>query len=702
MVFIKESQTYHFIFRFEFEDGTADDSLFVFGNIPELGNWNEEQAKQLDHISPKIYTLSGIELPCQFEYKYFLKTSTGIKKWEENKSRIFNFDEMEQRRNENKFNPSEPILEICLIDKHATTETILNICKKKWWKECTVYQIYPRSFHDSNGDGVGDLRGIISKLDYIKELGIDVIWLSPVYKSPNDDNGYDISDYCEINPEFGTMKDYDEMLAEAHKRNIKIVMDLVVNHTSDEHRWFQEAKKSKVNPYRDYYIWRPPHPETGKEPSNWASFFGGSTWEYDETTNEYYLHLFSKKQPDLNWENPKLREEIFNMMNFWLKKGVDGFRMDVINVISKDSTFPNVLESSDSPYHWAGEYFVNGPRLMEYLQEMKSKVLSKNDVITVGETPFFKVEDGARLTNENNGVLNMLFHFELMDVDTIPGKEKWNFKPWKLDSIRDIMSGWQLELHGKGWNSLYLENHDQPRSVSRFGDDKKYRKESAKMLATWLHMMQGTPYIYQGQEIGMTNAYYKTIDEYRDIETKNFYEEATTIRKLLPDKVIDSIQKKSRDNARTPVQWDDSENSGFSTGNPWIGVNPNYKYINVKESISDSDSIFHYYQKLIKLRKSNDVVVYGTYIPIINGHQQIYAYLRTLKDKALLVIANFSGETPKFDIPKPETFECSSSELLISNYPSKESFERSFNMKPYESRVYLLNNLKYVHKFLLD
>jgi oligo-1,6-glucosidase len=434
--------------------------------------------------------------------------------------------------------------------------------KKAWWKESVVYQIYPRSFKDGNGDGIGDLRGIIQKLDYLKELGVNVVWLSPVYKSPNDDNGYDISDYQDIMEEFGTLADWDEMLEEMHRREIKLVMDLVVNHTSDEHPWFVESRKSKDNPYRDYYIWRPG--KNGREPNNWESFFSGSAWQYDAATDEYFLHLFSKKQPDLNWENPKVREEVFAMMHWWLKRGIDGFRMDVINMISKVPGLPDAPVLNNTRYQFGGQHFLNGPRLREFLLEMKQKVLSKYDILTVGETPGVTTQHGIDITSEENGPLNMLFQFEHMDLDKVPSGSKWDFKALNLLDFKRVMTRWQKDLEGKGWNSLYLSNHDQPRALSRFGDDGLYRVESAKMLATFLHMLQGTPYVYQGEEIGMTNVKFESIADYRDIETVNMYKERVEERGIDPQVVLAGIHAKSRDNARTPVQWNASNHAGFT------------------------------------------------------------------------------------------------------------------------------------------
>ncbi|MHC0039037.1 glycoside hydrolase family 13 protein [Pseudoneobacillus sp. C159] len=557
---------------------------------------------------------------------------------------------------------------------------------KQWWKEAVVYQIYPRSFMDSNGDGVGDINGIISKLDYLKELGIDVIWLSPVYQSPNDDNGYDISDYRAIMDEFGTMSDWDKLLDEMHKRGIKLIMDLVVNHSSDEHAWFVESRKSKDNPYRDYYIWR--EGKDGKEPNNWESVFSGSAWKYDEATGEYFLHLFSQKQPDLNWENPKLRHEIYDLMKFWLDKGIDGFRMDVINFISKVPGLPDGDNPEGKRYVSGAQYYMNGPRIHEFLQEMNQKALSGYDVMTVGEMPGVTVEEAKLYTGEDRGEVNMVFQFEHVDLDAGPGG-KWDLRPMTLNALRDNFTKWQKGLEEVGWNSLYLNNHDQPRMVSRFGNDSEYRVESAKMLATFLHTLKGTPYIYQGEELGMTNVRFTTIDEYRDIETLNMYREKVVENGEDVETVMQSINVKGRDNARTPMQWDDSEHAGFTTGEPWITVNPNYKEINAKSSLADPGSVFHYYRRLIGLRKENPIMVYGSYDLILANHAQIYAYVREYEGQKLLVMLNFSGEETLFELPEGITYI--EKRLLISNYEvsGDESIE-SIPLKPYEARAYLL------------
>ncbi|QST01068.1 alpha-glucosidase [Pontibacillus sp. ALD_SL1] len=512
---------------------------------------------------------------------------------------------------------------------------------KQWWKESVVYQIYPRSFNDSNGDGIGDIPGIIEKLDYLKELGIDVIWLSPVYDSPNDDNGYDIRDYQAIMDEFGTMEDFDTLLEEAHNRGIKIVMDLVVNHTSDEHAWFVESKSSKDNPKRDYYIWK--EGKGDQPPTNWESAFSGSTWEYDETTGEYFLHIFSKKQPDLNWENEDVRKDVYDMMKWWLDKGIDGFRMDVINFISKDPRFPDGEVHPGKQYGDGGKYFMNGPRIHEFLHEMNQEVLSKYDVMTVGEMPGATPDEGKLYTADDRDELNMVFHFEHMDIG---GGElgKWTLNPWKLTELKSILSKWQYALEEKGWNSLYWNNHDQPRVVSRFGNDAEYRKKSAKMLATCLHMMKGTPYIYQGEEIGMTNVAFDRIEDYEDLESLNMYEERVNDFGEDPGSVLERIHHRGRDNARTPFQWNSDKNGGFTDGTPWLAVNPNYTEINAEEAVNDPDSVFHFYKKLIELRKSNDVVVYGRYDLLLEESEAIYAFTRTLESDQLLVLCNFTGE----------------------------------------------------------
>lgn len=551
---------------------------------------------------------------------------------------------------------------------------------RPWWKEAVVYQIYPRSFMDSDGDGVGDLKGIIARLDYLRLLGVDVLWLSPIYASPNDDNGYDISDYREIMPEFGTMDDFEELLTGAHQRGMKIVMDLVVNHTSDEHPWFIESRSSKDNPYRDYYVWH-------DQPNHWTSHFSGSAWEYDETTEQYYLHLFSRKQPDLNWENQDVRNEVYDLMQFWLQKGIDGFRMDVINFISK--SFSNADDSSSHHLAPFEDYYLNGPRVHEFLQEMNQQVLSKYDIMTVGETPGVTPQEAALYTGEDRDELNMVFQFEHMGLDSGPNG-KWDLKPWMLADLKAVMTTWQKGLHGRGWNSLYLNNHDQPRMVSRFGNDQEYHGESAKMLATFLHMMQGTPYVYQGEEIGMTNVKFATIDQYRDIEILNMWKEKVIDGKQDPSEAMQAIHTKGRDNARTPMQWAASANAGFTRGEPWLGVNPNYLEINVEQSLADSNSIFHYYQHLIQLRKEYDVIVEGDYELILADHPEIYAYTRKWQSQTLLVILNFFSGTPVFTLPP--YLRDKARQRLISNYDvDDEEPLTTFTLRPYEARVYLFS-----------
>lgn len=555
--------------------------------------------------------------------------------------------------------------------------------EKQWWKESVVYQVYPRSFNDSNGDGIGDIKGITEKLDYLKELGIDVIWLSPVYKSPNDDNGYDISDYKDIMDEFGTMADWEELLAEVHNRDMKLIMDLVVNHSSDEHAWFAESRKSKDNPYRDYYIWRPG--KDGREPNNWESTFSGSAWQYDEATDEYFLHIFSKKQPDLNWENETLRHEVYDMMNWWLEKGIDGFRMDVINFISKEEGLPDAPNPEGKKYVGGGQFYINGPKIHDYLQEMHQEVMAKHDILTVGEMPGASVEDAKLYTDPNRKELNMVFTFEHMDLDSGPGG-KWNFKPLRLRDLKENITKWQTGLHGVGWNSLYLNNHDQPRMVSRFGDDKKYRVESAKMLGTFLHMLQGTPYVYQGEEIGMTNIRFDSIDDYRDIEILNMYKEKVVEGNEPHGKVMESIYVKGRDNARTPMQWDATENAGFTTGTPWIQVNPNYTEINAEQAVQDENSIYHYYRQLIQLRKENPIIVYGDYTLLDEENEKVYSYLRAYHAQKLLVVTNFSAEELNYEVPA----EITEGELLIGNYNDVEGkLEKTIALRPYEARVYI-------------
>lgn len=545
---------------------------------------------------------------------------------------------------------------------------------KQWWKESVVYQIYPRSFADSNGDGIGDLNGITEHLDYLQDLGVDVIWLSPVYQSPNDDNGYDISDYQAIMSDFGTMEDYDRMLSEAHKRGIKIVMDLVVNHTSDEHQWFVESKKSKDNQYRDYYIWK--EGKNGKEPNNWGGCFGGSAWEYDKETDMYFLHCFSKKQPDLNWENPQVRKEVFDMMSWWCEKGIDGFRMDVISMISKDPAFPDG-EVRNGLYGDNGPFVCNGPHVHEYLREMNQEVLSKYDIMTVGEAAGVTIEEAKKYAGETTGELNMVFQFEHVELgDHRIGK--WSAKEVPLKDLREAMNRWQINLEGKAWNSLFWDNHDQPRAVSRFGDDSPmYREVSAKMLATCLHMMKGTPYIYQGEELGMTNAYFSKLEDYRDIESINAYHEYTENGLAGKEEMMNCLKEISRDNARTPMQWNTKENAGFTTGMPWIKVNKNYLEINAEAEMAEKDSVYNYYKKLIRLRKENEIMVHGRFNPLLEEDDHIYAYERLWEGEKIVVACNFTKEVQACDLFQG----LEDGKELISNY--KE--HKTGVLQPYEA-----------------
>lgn len=555
--------------------------------------------------------------------------------------------------------------------------------KKYWWKEAVVYQIYPRSFQDSNGDGIGDLNGITMRIPYLKELGVDVVWLSPVYRSPNDDNGYDISNYQEIMTEFGTMEDFDRMLQTAHKAGIKIMMDLVVNHTSDEHAWFLESKKSTDNLYRDYYIWRKKK-EDGSLPNNWGSCFSGPAWEYDETTDMCYLHLFSKKQPDLNWENPKVRKEVFDMMNWWVDKGVDGFRMDVISLISKNQDFPDG-EAGINGYGSFNEA-ANGPRVHEFLQEMNREVLQRKELITVGECSGVTLEEAKKYANAEGTELNMVFQFEHTDVDSEP-TTKWTLKKMYLPDLKKNLGKWQKGLQDIAWNSQFFCNHDQPRVVSRHGNDREeYRELSAKMLATCLHMLQGTPYIYQGEELGMTNAPFKGIEDFRDLESINAYNELVGQGVFGEEEMLSYLRYKSRDNARTPMQWDDTMNGGFSKEEPWIMVNPNYVKINAKEQMARADSVFHYYKKLISLRHEMDLIVYGNYEPYMEDDENVFAFIREFEGQKLFVMCNFKDCEVDFSAPE----EYGKGKILIANY--RDADIKMQTLRPYEAKVILLED----------
>ncbi len=537
-----------------------------------------------------------------------------------------------------------------------------NTNQTKWWKSAVIYQIYPRSFADSNHDGIGDLQGIISKLDYLENLGIDAIWLSPVCKSPQDDNGYDISDYQDIDPMFGTLTDMEELIAEAGKRHIRIIMDLVLNHSSDEHYWFREARKSRENPYHDYYVWR--DGAEGQLPNDMRAAFGGPAWEWVPEVGQYYFHQFSVKQPDLNWENPKLRREIYDMINWWMEKGVGGFRLDVIDQIAKEPD---------------RKITCNGPRLHEFLRELSRETFQKGDLVTVGEAWGATTELAKLYSNPDNSELSMVFQFEHICLDQIPGKEKWDLAPLPFRKLKEVFGRWQRELYGKGWNSLFWNNHDLPRIVSRWGNDNEYRVESAKMLAILLHGMQGTPYIYQGEELGMTNIRCQ-LEDYRDIETLNLYQERLE-KGYEKAEIMDSIYAKSRDNARTPMQWNDGENAGFTDGEPWIRVNPNYQKINAAAQMAEEDSIWKCYQKLIRLRKEYPVFAEGEFGMLLEEDENIFAYTRTDACSQLLVICNFYGSTVEVDLEELE----SAGELLIGNY--KDRKQRRV-LGPYEGRMY--------------
>ncbi|PLS09461.1 alpha,alpha-phosphotrehalase [Neobacillus cucumis] len=551
----------------------------------------------------------------------------------------------------------------------------------EWWKKAVVYQIYPKSFNDTTGNGTGDLQGIIKKLDYLKKLGVDVLWLTPIYKSPQRDNGYDISDYYSIHEDYGTMEDFDLLVAEAHKRGMKIIMDIVINHTSTEHEWFKQARSSRDNPYRDFYIWK--DGKNGEPPTNWESKFGGSAWAYDEITGQYYLHLFDVTQADLNWENEKLREALYEMMHFWLKKGVDGFRLDVINLISKDQQFPQ--DDSDGR-----KFYTDGPRIHEFLHEMNEQVFSKYDIMTVGEMSSTSIDNCIRYTNPDQEELNMTFSFHHLKVD-YPNGDKWTKADFDFQALKEILSNWQVEMNeGGGWNALFWCNHDQPRAVSRFGDEVNYHKESAKMLATTLHLMQGTPYIYQGEEFGMTNPNFNSIDEYRDVESLNMFQILKN-RGMNEQEIIEILKQKSRDNSRTPVQWDPSVNAGFTCGTPWIATSANYKEINAETALEDADSIFYHYQKLIQLRKEVDVITEGDFEWILAQDPEIFAFIRNCGSEKLVVISNFYSKEKRLPLPSHLNVDDYQCEMLISNYedsPAQPAEE--IVLRPYESIAYHL------------
>lgn len=559
----------------------------------------------------------------------------------------------------------------------------------EWWKSAVVYQVYPRSFQDSNGDGIGDLRGIINRLDHLERLGIDVIWLSPVYRSPQADNGYDISDYHEIDPVFGTLEDFDELLVAVHARGMKLVMDLVVNHTSDEHAWFTQSRSHREDPKRDWYIWRPARPgtipgEPGSEPNNWESFFSGPTWEFDQATGEYYLHLFGKKQPDLNWENPQVRHAVYDMMRWWLDRGVDGFRMDVINLISKHPDLPDGEVSSKSGYGDGFPYYAHGPRLHEFLQEMHREVFEGRDgLLTVGETPGATPADGVLFTDPARHELNMVFQFEHVSLEHVNGK--FHSRDLQPGELADSFTRWQGALAEVGWNSLYLSNHDQPRAVSRFGEDRRWWRESATALATILHLQRGTPYVYQGEEIGMTNAPFENVADYRDIETLNHFATALAAGHDVAS-VINGVQAMSRDHARTPMQWDAGDNAGFTTGTPWISVNPNSGELNAQSQYDRPGSIFEHYRRLIALRHESRVVAEGDFSRIDAGSAAVFAFERGLGSEALLVIANLSSEPMTPVLPRRVREYWRDVPPLLTNVPTR--VEAAAALAPWEARVY--------------
>ena len=554
---------------------------------------------------------------------------------------------------------------------------------ESWWKTATIYQIYPKSFCDSGSKGTGDIKGIISKLDYLKHLSVDAIWLTPVYASPMIDNGYDISDYYSINPQFGTMEDFDLLLSEAHQRGIRIVMDIVVNHTSTEHAWFQSALGDKNSPYRDYYIWK--DPVNGQAPTNWQSKFGGNAWEMDEATGQYFLHLFAKEQADLNWENPVVREEVKDVISFWAEKGVDGFRLDVINLISKQQDFPND-DIGDGR-----RFYTDGPRVHEYLKEISEAVFQKYGSVTVGEMSSTTLEHCQQYSNVDNSELSMVFNFHHLKVDYTNG-EKWTNAPFDFLQLKSIFNHWQTGLNGKGWGALFWCNHDQPRVVSRLGNDQQYRVESAKMLAASVHMMQGTPYIYQGEEIGMTNPGYTEISQYRDVESTNMYDIMVNRDGVAHQDMMAILAQKSRDNSRTPMQWNSEAYAGFSQSQPWLDVANNYTEINAEQALEDKDSVFYFYKSLIELRKQVPVITHGRYQDLLPEHPSIFAYVRESEGQTLLCINNYYGEETECVLP--ERFEMMKAKSLLSNYQVSESLVTSHHqvLRPYETRILLIED----------
>ena len=551
--------------------------------------------------------------------------------------------------------------------------------KKTWWKEAVGYQIYPRSFMDSNGDGIGDLQGIISKLDYLKDLGIGVIWICPMYKSPNDDNGYDISDYKDIMEDFGNMKDFDELLDEVHKRDMKLIIDLVVNHTSDEHEWFIESSSSKDNPKRDWYIWR--NSKNGREPNNWESIFKGSAWEFDDKTDEYFLHLFTKRQPDLNWENPEMRQAVYEMINWWLDKGVDGFRVDAISHIKKDQTFEDLPNPENLEYVESFDKHMNYDGIHKFLEELKENTFAKYDIMTVGEANGVNAEDAHLWVGEEQGKFNMVFQFEHLAL--------WDQAEagFSVINLKNALSKWQNNLYKVGWNALFIENHDIPRVISTLGNDTNFRNECAKSFGLMYFMQQGTPFIYQGQEIGMKNVQFNSIEDYNDVKGINIYKEKVKSG-VSPEEALKAVWVVSRDNARTPMQWDDSDNAGFSVAKPWLGINPDYLTTNVKSQLEDEASVLNFYKKMINLRKENECLIYGKYNLILEEDENIYAYTRELNNDKCIVICNLSNEEVDYSYEESTLkFE----NLKLSNYNvNKHSDLCSFKLRPWECRLYIL------------
>ncbi|WP_390885846.1 alpha-glucosidase [Lactobacillus kimbladii] len=563
----------------------------------------------------------------------------------------------------------------------------MNKLEKQWWKNSVVYQVYPKSFKDSNGDGIGDIQGIVSELPYLSKLGVDVIWLNPIYKSPMVDNGYDISDYYQINPQFGNLEDFKQLLHAAHQLNLKIILDLVVNHTSDQHKWFKESRKSKNNPYSDYYIWKDPNPD-GTPPNNWGSSFGGPAWEYAPERGQYYLHLFAKEQPDLNWENKNVRQDVYRIMKYWLELGIDGFRMDVISLISKDPTFPDGPLIQNKSY---GNYYIgasNGPKVHQYLQEMYRETLAHYNVMTVGETAHTNSQQAVLYTASQRHELNMVFQFDHMHLSYgVDGK--FSNKRFNLVDLKRVLSEWQeVMIKNDGWNSLYWSNHDQPRAVTRFGNDQpEWSDKSAKMLGTILHMQCGTPFIYQGEELGMTNAKFKDINDYRDIETHNIYEDFINNKHYSKEYTLKTIYLNSRDNGRTPIPW--NENGGFSTGKPWIDYNPNYSHINAEDNLKDPDSVFYYYQKLIRLRHEIPIITEGDYQLLDPDNPSTYTYLRETSTQYLFVTGNFTADKQEIKVPSKLHFK--NSRLLINNYQFDQQLGKQIELPPYGAAVYILD-----------